>query len=237
MFDFGVSGLLRFSNVIMYDRQTESWWQQVGGEAIVGHMTGRKLELLPMSGVSWKQFKSSFPEGKVLSRDTGYSRPYGYNPYVSYDRYIPYLYSGPIDNRLPALARVVAVTSGEESLVVPFSFLRKEPVVHYELAGQSLVVFFQRGTASAVDDPLIAQGRDVGAAGVFDPVVEERELSFRAEGEGFADEQTGSTWNLLGKATSGPLKGVSLKPIPHHGGEFWFSWVAYRPDTVVYRGD
>ena len=237
MFDFGVSGLLRLSNLIMYDRQTESWWQQVGGEAIVGDMMGKRLELLPMSGVSWKQFKSSFPEGKVLSRDTGFNRPYGYNPYVSYDTYIPHQYKEPIDNRLPALGRVVAVTSGEESLAVPFSFLRKEPVVHYELAGQSLVVFFQRGTASATDAPIIVEGWDAGAVGVFDPVVEGQELSFRAEGEGFVDEQTGSTWDLLGQATSGPLKGKTLKPILHHGGQFWFSWVAYKPDTVVYRGE
>ena len=66
--DFGTTGLLRFSNLVMYDRQTESWWQEFNGEAIVGDMTGTRLELLPLSIVSWKEFKSTFPQGKVLSR-------------------------------------------------------------------------------------------------------------------------------------------------------------------------
>jgi hypothetical protein len=74
--DFGTNGLLRFSNLVMYDRQTESWWQEFNGEAIVGDMTGARLELLPLSIVSWKEFKTTFPQGKVLSRDTGSRRPY-----------------------------------------------------------------------------------------------------------------------------------------------------------------
>ena len=70
--DFGVSGLLRFANLVMYDRQTESWWQEFSGEAIVGDMPGRKLEILPNSIVSWEEFKKAFPDGKVLSKDTGH---------------------------------------------------------------------------------------------------------------------------------------------------------------------
>jgi len=76
--DFGTSGNLRFSNLIMYDRQTESWWQEFGGEAIVGEMVGKKLEQLFLSIVSWKDFKEAFPTGKVLSKDTENPRPYGH---------------------------------------------------------------------------------------------------------------------------------------------------------------
>ena len=235
--DFGTTGLLRFSNLIMYDRQTESWWQEFGGEAIVGDLVGKKLEQLFLSMVSWKDFKAAFPEGKVLSKDTGYDRPYGRNPYSGYDgANNPFLYDGPEDDRLPALARVVAILIGEEALAVPFSVLEKEPVVHQTLAGQDLVVFFKKGTASSLDAGRIAEGRDVGATGVFDPDLQGQKLTFRAEGDKIVDEETGSAWNLFGQATSGPLAGKELTPIPHRGSQLWFSWVVFQPDTEIYRG-
>ncbi len=89
--DFGTTGFLRFSNLIMYDRQTESWWQEFGGEAIVGDMVGTKLEQLYLSIVSWGEFKAAFPEGKVLSRETGHNRNYGSNPAAGYDQDVPFL--------------------------------------------------------------------------------------------------------------------------------------------------
>ncbi len=82
---FGVSGFLRNSDLVMFDDETESFWQQITGEAIVGVRTGTNLELLPSSIVSWEDFRTSFPDGSVLSQDTGFSRPYGRNPYVGYD--------------------------------------------------------------------------------------------------------------------------------------------------------
>ncbi len=83
--DFGTTGRLRYSNMIMYDRQTETWWQQATGEAIVGEFTGRRLTFIPASIISWADFKAAHPEGGVLSRETGYRRDYGRNPYVGYD--------------------------------------------------------------------------------------------------------------------------------------------------------
>lgn len=235
--DFGTTGLLRFSNLVMYDRQSKSWWQEFNGEAIVGEMTGTKLELLPLSIVSWKEFKAAFPKGKVLSRDTGHRRPYGSSPYAFYDSaQSPFLYNGPEDRRLPALERVVAVERGGESLAVPYSVLEKEPIVHLTLAGQDLVVFFQKGTASALDARNIAEGRDVGSVGVFDPNANGKRLTFRQADGLIVDDQTGSRWNLLGKAESGPLAGKELRPLVHRSAQFWFSWVVFKPDTVVYRG-
>ncbi|MBI1951134.1 MAG: DUF3179 domain-containing protein, partial [Acidobacteria bacterium] len=81
---FGTTGRLRFSNLIMYDAQTESWWQQATGEAIAGDLSGSRLVRVPASLVSWSDFKASHPDGRVLSRDTGYARPYGRNPYPGY---------------------------------------------------------------------------------------------------------------------------------------------------------
>jgi hypothetical protein len=79
--DFGTTGRLRYSNLIMYDRQTETWWQQATGDAITGEYTGAQLEFYPASMISWADFKALYPDGKVLSRDTGHVRNYGRNPY------------------------------------------------------------------------------------------------------------------------------------------------------------
>ncbi len=85
VYEFGVSGMLRHSDLIMYDRQTESLWQQIDGEAIVGDLTGTMLEPLPAQIVSFAQFAARFPAGSVLSRETGHARNYGTNPYRGYD--------------------------------------------------------------------------------------------------------------------------------------------------------
>ncbi|HSN73727.1 MAG TPA: DUF3179 domain-containing protein [Anaerolineae bacterium] len=78
--DFGTTGRLRFSNLLMYDRQTESWWQQAGGDAIAGDLDGRQLAFYPATIVAWDEFKAAHPDGQVLSRETGFSRSYGSNP-------------------------------------------------------------------------------------------------------------------------------------------------------------
>jgi hypothetical protein len=125
---------------------------------------------------------------------------------------------------------------GTESLTVPYSVLEKEPIVHYTLVGRDLVVFFKRGTASTLDKADVADGRDVGAVGVFDPVVEGKRLTFRLMDGRILDDQTASTWNLLGKAEAGPLAGRELRPMVYRAAQFWFSWVVFRPDTIIYRG-
>ena len=244
----------------MWDHQTVSWWQEIGGEAIISELAGLKLEVLPLSMVSWEEFKGAFPDGKVLSRDTGiYTRYDGRTPYKGYDTQlsnigvidgesigydgleapcsIPFFYTGPRDPRLPMMDRVVGLSVDGEALAVPFSRLEVEPVLHLTLAGRDMVVFFKRGTASALDAAKIAEGRDVGATGVFESVLGGRRLTFRAEGGMFLDGQTGSTWNIFGHATSGPLEGEELTPVPHLGGQLWFSWVAFHPDTMVYGVD
>jgi hypothetical protein len=232
--DFGTSGKLRYSNLIMYDRQTESWWQEMGGEAIVGDRTGQKLDQLYLSIVSWDEFKASFPDGKTLSRDTGHSRPYGSNPYAGYDQANPFLYRGPIDSRLNLMERVVGVTIADESIAVPFTLLAQAHVVHHSLNDQDLVVFFKEGTASPIDSRYIPEGRDVGATGVFDPNLAGRMLTFTGDGAEITDDQTGSAWDLFGKAVSGPLKGKQLTAIPNSGSQLWFSWAVYRPNTLVF---
>ena len=235
--DFGVSGFLRNSDLVMFDRQTESWWQQLTGEALVGDYLGTQLEFLPAAIVSWGDFKLAFPGGKVLSTDTGHSRPYGTNPYAGYDNVnsIPFLYDGPSDDRLLPMERVVAVELNGEVAAYPFSRLEQKPVVNDLLGGQEIVVLFKPGTVSALHRSSIADSRDIGSASVFSPVIDGRKLTFSAQGAGFQDAETGSTWDVFGRATSGPLQGKTLEPIVS-GNHFWFAWAAFKPETRVWDG-
>ena len=234
VYDFGVSGFLRNSDLVMFDRQTDSWWQQFTGEAIVGELSGTLLEVAPSSTVSWADFKATYPDGRVLSRDTGFGFNYGFNPYVGYDSdEAPSLFAGEFDDRLSPIERVVAVELNGEAVAYPFSLLEEERVVHDTVGGESIVVFLQPGTASALAEQNIAEARDVGASGVFLPEAAGRSLTFRADGDGFVDDETGSSWNVLGKAVGGPLAGEELEPIVH-GDHFWFAWAAFNPETRVF---
>ena len=235
--DFGVSGNLRNSDLVMWDRQTESWWQQLTGEGIVGTYAGYQLDFIPAQIVSWGDFKSAFPAVDVLSRDTGHQRSYGRNPYAGYDRagQSPFLFKGRPDDRLLPMERVVALELDGQRLAFPFLTLEDERAVNYSANGRDIVVLFQPGTASALDQPSIADSRDVGATGVFEAVLDGQALTLRPSGDGFADDQTGSTWNVLGQAVSGPLAGQSLTPVVH-GNHFWFAWAAFAPDVKIYLG-
>ena len=238
VYDFGTSGNLRNSDLIMWDRQTESWWQQLTGEAIVGELTGKRLTFLPSAIISWEDFKAAHPEGQVLSRNTGFpDRSYGRNPYVGYDRVDqpPFLFFGELDGRLQPKERIAAASIGDIDVAFPFSTLEVERAVNYSAAGQDLVVFFKPGTRSALDGLLIGDSREVGATGMFDPQLDGQKLTFRADGDQFVDNETGSTWSILGEATAGTLAGKRLTPIIH-ANHFWFAWAAFRPDTLIYQG-
>ena len=236
--DFGVSGNLRKSDLIMWDRQTESWWQQLTGEAIVGTLAGKQLTFLPAPIISWADFKAAHPNGRVLSQDTGFSRPYGRNPYVGYDRVDnpPFLLRrDDLDGRLLPKERVAALTIGDVAAAFPFSVLDQERVVNYTVNGTELTVFFKPGTRSALGDLLIGDAAEIGATGIFEAVLDGRKLTFRSEGDGFIDNETESTWSILGQATAGPLTGSALTPIVH-GNHFWFAWGAFQPETMIYQG-
>lgn len=82
--EFGTSGKLYNSNLVMYDRKTDSYWTQIDGRAVVGELAGYELELIPMDTVNWSEWKTAYPDSLVLSQDTGYNRDYGRDPYGSY---------------------------------------------------------------------------------------------------------------------------------------------------------
>jgi hypothetical protein len=127
---------------------------------------------------------------------------------------------------------VAAVRIGSTSVAYPFSRLRDRRAVNDRVEGTAIVVFWEPGTASALDAPTVDSGRDVGTTGVFLRTVDSRPLTFVPEVHGFRDTETGSTWDLTGRAIAGPLRGTRLDPVPH-GDYFWFAWAAFRPDTDI----
>jgi Protein of unknown function (DUF3179) len=144
---FGTTGKLRDSDLVMYDRQTESWWQQFSGRALVGELAGTKLRQLSARIVSWAEFKQKHPSALVLNRDTGYARDYGTNPYAGYDDVDspPYFASrNEDDDRLPPKERVVYVEVGKELFAVPYSALAAKRTIEIETTAGKLVVRWRR---------------------------------------------------------------------------------------------
>jgi hypothetical protein len=215
--DFGTSGLLYASNLVMYDRQTESLWPQLTGQASVGVMTGAKLEFVPVFPVGWSDFREAHPNAWVLSRDTGHSRDYGRNPYVGYDTDPDRdpLFGAPTDDdRLPPMERVIALEGETETVAVLRSAVEDTGILADAVDGQPLVLFFAEGQASALEGASVAEGRDIGTVAVFDPTVDGEALTFSKDDDRFTDEQTGSTWNIRSQATDGPLAGEQLAGYP-----------------------
>ncbi len=235
--DFGTSGLLFNSSLVMYDRQSESLWTHFTGEAVAGEMTGTTLETVPLSTVSWKEWREANPDTLVLSRDTGETRPYGQNPYPGYDdvENAPFLFEGEVDGRLSAQERVLGISSptgSDDAAAIALSRLQEDGVVAAEIDGVPVVAFHTDGTASALEAFEISEGRDVGATGVFKSTFEGQELTFTSTEEGFVDDQTSSVWNVLGEAQSGSLAGSQLEPLDHID-TFWFAWGAFNPETEL----
>jgi hypothetical protein len=194
---FGVSGLLRNSDLVMWDDATVSLWQQTTGEAIVGDLAGTQLEYLPTAVVRWADFKATHPGGDVLSRDSG-PFTYGSNGYVGYSsRSGPFrpFFPGEVDDRFEALSRVVGVRAGDATKAYPFAAIGEVGAVNDEVAGIPVVVFWGAAdTADPLDAGLVAQGDAIGTGIAFLRTVDGRELTFSANGDDtFTDAETGTT--------------------------------------------
>ena len=242
--DFGTSGNLLFSNLIMYDRQTESWWQQATGTSIVGEQMGTQLEFLPAQIISLDQFEITYPEGDVLSRETGFPRyleeeRYGRNPYPGYDRVdeSPFLFFGTADGRIAPKERAATVGEGGDAIAFAYPELSEAGAVHETVGGEPIVVFWAPGTRSALDSSAIDEGADVGTTGVYRPIADGQALTFERlgpPGTPITDRETGSTWSITGIATDGPLAGTQLERVVA-GDHLWFSWAAFNPDTRIWE--
>jgi hypothetical protein len=230
---FGVSGLLRNSDMVMWDDRTQSFWQQFTGEGIVGAYTGVELEIIPSLVIGFGTFADEYPDGTVLSRDTGRTRSYGANPYVGYDSSPqPFLFEGSIDPRLPATEHVLGGLVAGTAVAYPFPLLRERIIINDVIEAVPVVAFFQSGVASALDQRTIDASRDIGTAALYERRLNDRELTFTLRDGAIYDDQTSSRWNAFGRAIEGELAGAQLRRL-RAGVYFWFAWAAFRPDTIL----
>ncbi len=168
--DFGTTGNLRYSDLVMYDRQTESWWQAIDGVAIVGELVGSRLGRMPARIASFASYRAGPRAGDVLARPAS-DRPYGRNPYPGYDE--PgsgVLFPSPVagDDRLDAKERVVFLVRADDAIAVPFSFLETKGSMAVTAGGGPVRIDWRQGLASPLESDQVGGGRDVGQVTVTD---------------------------------------------------------------------
>jgi Protein of unknown function (DUF3179) len=218
--EFGTSGKLYNSNLVMYDRASKSLWSQALGEGIVGNYAGIKLERLPFDIAYWKDWKQLYPNSKVLSKDTGSVRPYGADPYGDYYDSPDILF--PVSNRDDRLGLKEIIVGLENDGVYKaykLQDIEKLKVINDTINNKSVTLFSLY--------PITARA--------FDPIVNNQTLTFyyNFTNNSFIDKQTQSKWDFEGKSTGGLLKREQLLRLPLDEG-YWFEWVAFHPGTKVY---
>ena len=218
---FGTTGNLVNSNLLMYDRVTNSDWPQLFGTAILGPQTGTTLTEVPLVWTTWGRWRTVHPDTVVLSTNTGYVRNYGSDPYGSYTPLGGYYASGgPFfaviahSARLPAKEVVVGVKAGERRVAIRKRALQRARVLELQAGPKPLL---------AVWDDRLSTGR------VFVREARGRRLAFKP---GELRDTTGSAWNQTGSAVSGPLTGTQLPPADFLDA-MWFGWYAFYPNTTL----
>ncbi len=217
--EFGTSGKLYNSNLVMYDRLTDSYWSQALGESITGPLTGTELKRIPFDVARWSDWKSFYPDTEVLTTDTGYQRAYGSDPYRDYYTSQEILF--PVshkDGRMHPKEIIVGYEDSQIYKAYKISDLEAAKVVNDDLGGKSIVIF------SLYPD----------MARLFDRETNGQSLEFVFSNGKILDKQTNSEWSFDGKAIAGTMKGTQLVRIPLNPG-FWFEWVAFHPTTEIYQ--
>ncbi|MEN8240856.1 MAG: DUF3179 domain-containing protein [Chloroflexota bacterium] len=218
-FSFGVSGKLMHNGLVMYDRQTDSLWAQVLGEAVSGPMVGTRLEFIPAFQTTWEDWKATHPDTTALEK--GYFGDY--DPYLNYYEfdYAGVVSPNRVSDRLGQKEFVIGVEHLGDTVAFPFTVMSLEPIVNYYVGDTPILAVFNDQTATG-----LAYQRGLADGSV---------LSFKiVEGMTIVDQETGSTWNgITGEAISGPLAGESLIRVKSTLA-FWFGWYDFYPDTDVY---
>lgn len=217
---FGTSGKLYNSNLVMYDRTSKSLWSQALGEGIVGKYAGVKLDRIPFDLAYWKDWKQLYPNSKVLSRDTGSVRPYGADPYGDYYTSPDILF--PISNedkRLDVKEFVVGLENDGVNKAYKLRDIENLKVINDQISNKSLTLISLHS--------LMAR--------VFDSSLDGQTIIFyyNSTNNSFVDKQTGSQWNFEGRSIEGSMKGKQLVRLPFDEG-FWFEWSSFHPATEIY---
>ena len=149
--NFGVSGLIYNSDLLLYDRNTQSLWSQIMKTAVTGPLKGATLTQVPAQYTTWANWSSQHPQSLLLSRDTGHERNYDLDPYAEYKRLPMVMYATlHSDWRLPAKTWVVGITAGDEALALPFAELDTlERTLRVTVGGQPLDIQWDKTAQSA----------------------------------------------------------------------------------------
>jgi Protein of unknown function (DUF3179) len=226
--EFGTSGKLYNSNLVMYDRTSESLWSQAMAKGIVGKHAGKDLERIPFDVAAWNEWKKLHPEGKVLSIDTGFGRPYGVDPYGNYYTEPNILF--PVshkDDRLGPKEIVIGLEDNGNHKAYLISDIENKKVVNDAIGNKQIALVSLEPFMVRVFDRSIAQLESSGSQ------VTTLQLEYESSSNLLVDKGTETKWNFDGEAVEGSMKGKSLARLPLDEG-FWFSWVAFHPDTEVY---
>ena len=216
---FGVSGKLLMNGLVMYDRETDSMWSQVSGEAIYGSYKGERLTIIPALMTTWRSWLEEHPDTKTLDKNG--RQEYRFDPYEPYygDDSIGLFGRSVNDERLDAKELVIGVNMEGRAKAYPFSELSRSPVINDEVGGVPLLVAF---------------GSESRSAAVFSRTINGRTLTFETRHGNLTDAETGSVWSILtGRALRGELAGIRLSAIPSVT-LFWFAWADFYPDTSVH---
>jgi hypothetical protein len=242
LMEFEPSGMLRNSDMVMLDRNTETLWQQLMGVAIVGELDKKELDILPSLIISVEEFFNRYPQGEILSKKTGFSDNedhYGTNPYKNYDDenakpYERFFNSDKIDKRLPPMERIVDIEDNGKYKIYTFKDIEKAGVLNDSFKTKDVVLFHQSGTISILDESDISTSKDIGTIAVFNRKLDGKKLSFEKINGVFKDLQTKSSWDITGICYEGKLKGKQLKIEPHSN-HFAFAWLAFYPDSEIFK--
>lgn len=238
--DFEVSGMLRNSDMVMADTQTESWWQQIMGFGLVGELAGVSLKVLPSMVISVQDFFERYPEGRILSPKTGTKAEqwYGTNPYQEYDKisgkpYERFFDKSKVDGRLQAMERIINLEGPNGYKVYPFSLIKEQGVINDEFQGKEIVIFYKEGAVSVLDHKEISKSKSIGSATMFSAVRKGIPLTFKKEQDFFIDLETRSKWDITGRCVDGEFRGAQLK-LETFSNHFAFAWLAFYPDSEIY---
>lgn len=218
---FGVSGKLYNSDLVMYDRLTETYWSQHLGLGIMGPLAGAFLERLQVDVMTWSKWRGLHPGTLVLSTDTGFSRPYGYDPYGDYYRSRGVMFPVKnLDDRLHPKAIVYGLVVDGVAKTYEQRTLARARLLNDVVNGLPIVL------VSPFEQYVRAYFRRLDG----------ETLEFIYEGGRIVDKETGSVWDISGKAIEGPQKGRSLEQVVVYPA-FWFAWAAFYPGVeLVYDG-
>lgn len=235
---FGTSGKLYNSDLVMYDRKTSSYWSQITGQAIRGELAGLALEKVPIDTIRWGDWKKIHPNTQVLSRDTGFNRAYGQEPYGGY-----YQGGGPIfpiansDSRLPEKSIVHGVSINGLARAYPEQSVADVGGIVNDVVGSlSLLIVQDPDQITKPDRGLGSKVVSSRVTRIFDRMIDGITLDFEIIDGKLFDEQTGSEWSFEGMALSGPHEGKRLARIASTP-EFWFSWSSFYPDTEIFQAN